>query len=59
MFTQCGKTGDDDGEIKDKNQKHQRNLDRITSNDCGEKDTIFEKMSALQRQNSKRIHMHS
>ena len=37
MFAQRGKTGVDDGETKDKNQKPQINLDHITYNECGEK----------------------
>ena len=34
MFTQCGKTGDDEGELKEEKQKPQRNIDHITCNDC-------------------------
>ena len=37
MFAQSGKTGDDEGEEKDKKQKPQRNLDHTNCNDCGEK----------------------
>ena len=35
MFTQRGKTKYDKGEVKEENQKSQRNLDQITCNDCG------------------------
>ena len=37
MFAQRGKTGDDEGDGKEKDQRPRRNLDHITCNDCGEK----------------------
>ena len=37
MFLQHGKTGDDEGDRKEKEQRPRRNLDHITCNDCGEK----------------------
>ena len=37
MFAQRGKTGDDEGNRKEKEQIPRRNLDHITCNDCGEK----------------------
>ena len=37
MFSQCGKTGDDDGETKYDKQKNLRYIDNVTCNDCGEK----------------------
>ena len=37
MFAQRGKTGDDDGDGKEKKQRPRRNLDHTTCNDCGEK----------------------
>ena len=37
MFAQCGKTGDDEGNGKEKEKIHRRNLDHITCNSCGEK----------------------
>ena len=37
IFAQHGKTGDDEGETKEVKQNHQRNIDHITCNDCGEK----------------------
>ena len=35
MFTQHGKTRDDEGEEKEEKKKPQINLDHITYNDCG------------------------
>ena len=35
MLTQCGKTGDNEGEAKEERKKYQRNLDQIICNDCG------------------------
>ena len=37
MFAQRGKTGDDKGDRKEKDQRPRRNMDHITCNDCGEK----------------------
>ena len=37
MFAQHGKTGYNEGDRKEKEQKPRRNLDRITCNECGEK----------------------
>ena len=37
MFSQHGKTGDDEGETKENKQNHRRNLYHITCNYCGEK----------------------
>ena len=37
MFAQRGKTGDNEGDRKEKEQRPRRNLDHITCNDCGEK----------------------
>ena len=37
MFAQHGKTGDNEGDVKEKEQRPRRNLDHITCNDCGEK----------------------
>ena len=37
MFAQRGKTGDDEGNRKEKEQRPRRNLDHITCNKCGEK----------------------
>ena len=37
MFAQRGKTGDNKGDGKEKEQIPRRNLDHITCNDCGEK----------------------
>ena len=37
MFAQRGKTGDDKGDGKEKEQRPRRNLDHISCNDCGEK----------------------
>ena len=37
MFVQHGKTGEDEGGGKDKEQIPRRNLDHITCNNCGEK----------------------
>ena len=36
MFAQRGKTGDDEGDGKEKDQRPRRNLDFITCNNCGE-----------------------
>ena len=36
MFAQHGKTGDDEGDRKDKEQRPRRKLDHTTCNDCGE-----------------------
>ena len=36
MFSQCGKTGDDEGDRKEKNQRPRINMDHITCNNCGE-----------------------
>ena len=35
MFAQRGKTGDNEGDGKEKEQRPRRNLDHITCNDCG------------------------
>ena len=35
IFVQRGKTGDDEGNGKDKDQRPRRNMDHITCNDCG------------------------
>ena len=35
MFVQHGKTGDDEGDGKEKEKRPRRNLDHITCNDCG------------------------
>ena len=35
MFVQRGKTGDNEGNRKEKDQRPRRNLDHITCNDCG------------------------
>ena len=37
MFAQLGKTGDDEGDEKEKKQRPRSNLDHITWNDCVEK----------------------
>ena len=37
MFAQRGKTGDDEGDGKEKDQRPRRNMYHITCNDCGEK----------------------
>ena len=37
MFVQRGKTGDDEGDGKEKEQRPRRNVDNITCNNCGEK----------------------
>ena len=37
MFAQRGKTGDDEFNVKEKEQRSRRNIDHITCNDCGEK----------------------
>ena len=37
MFVKRGKTGDDEGDGKEKDQGPRRNLDHITCNNCGEK----------------------
>ena len=37
VFAQRGKTGDDEVDGKEKEQRPRRNLDHITCNDCGEK----------------------
>ena len=37
MFAQCRKTGDDEDNGKEKDNRPRRNLDHITCNDCGEK----------------------
>ena len=37
MFAQRIKTGDDEGNGKEKEQRPRRNLDHVTGNDCGEK----------------------
>ena len=37
MFAQRGKTGDNEGDGKEKEQRPRRNLDHIFCNDCGEK----------------------
>ena len=37
MFAQRGKTGDDKGDRKEKEQLPRKNLDHITCNNCGEK----------------------
>ena len=37
MFAQRGKTGDNGGDRKEKEQRPRRNLDHITCNNCGEK----------------------
>ena len=37
MFAQHGKTGDDEGDAKEKEQIPRRNLDHITCNEYGEK----------------------
>ena len=41
MFTQRGKTGDYEGEVKEEKKKSQRNLDHITWNDCGGKSIML------------------
>ena len=41
MFAQSGKTGDNKGEGKEKQQRPRRNLDHITCNDCGEKGHFY------------------
>ena len=38
MYAQHGKTGDDEGDRKKKEQRPRRNLDHITCKNCGEKD---------------------
>ena len=35
MFAQRVKTGDNEGDKKDKDQRPRRNMDHITCNDCG------------------------
>ena len=40
-FVQRGKTGDDGGSVKDKEQRPRRNLDRITCNKCGNKGQYY------------------
>ena len=37
MFAQSGKTRDNKGDVKEKEQRPRRNMDHITCNDCGEK----------------------
>ena len=37
MFAQRRKTGDDEGNGKEKEQRPRKNLDHVTGNDCGEK----------------------
>ena len=37
MFAQRRKTGDDERDGKEKDQRPRRNLDHVTCNDCGEK----------------------
>ena len=37
MFAQRGKTGDNEGDGKEKEERPMRNLDHITCNDCEEK----------------------
>ena len=37
VFSQRGKTGDDEGETKEDKRNPQRNLEHITWNDCGDK----------------------
>ena len=37
MFAQRGKTGDDEGDGKEKEQRPRKNMDHIACNDCGEK----------------------
>ena len=37
MFAQRGKTGDDEGDGKEKEQRPRRNMYHITCNECGEK----------------------
>ena len=41
MFAQHGKTGDNEGDVKEKEQRPRRNLDHITCNDCGEKGNYY------------------
>ena len=41
MFAQRGKTGGDEGEGKEKEQRPRRNMDHITWNDYGEKVVIL------------------
>ena len=37
MFAQSGKTGKNEGDGKEKEQRPRRNMNHITCNDCGEK----------------------
>ena len=40
MFAQRGKTGDEEGDGKEKDQRPRSNLDQITCNNCGEKRSL-------------------
>ena len=46
MFTQHGKTREDEGKTKEEKQNPQINLEHITCNDCGGNTTLQEKMNA-------------
>ena len=59
MFTECGKSWDDEGETKYNNQKPQRNLIHITCSDCRRKGYMGVKIIDLHRQNSNRKQKHS
>ena len=41
MFEQRGKTGDDEGDGKEKEKRSSRNMDNITCNDCGGKGNYY------------------
>ena len=59
MFAQRGKTGDDEGDGKEKDQIPRRNLDHITCNDCGEKFIMLGTMTSQLKPSSNRMQRYS
>ena len=55
MFTQRGKSGDDDGKTKDENQNPDETLTISHAIIVDKKDTILVTISYLRRQSSKRM----
>ena len=59
MFEQHGKTGDNKGDGKEKEQRPRRNLDHITGNKFGEKGHYSGKITAQLNPGSKKIQRNS
>ena len=59
MFAQYGKTGDDEGNGKEKGKRPRRNMDHITCNDSEKKVIMLGTVTAQLKPSSKRMQRHS